>query len=290
MRAELDQRRSGRPAAAEIAAAIIRAVTANPEHPTALPGAAPAAVPAGLPPHRPLPAYYANEAEHRSFLKRIFDDTAVDYDRIESVLALGSGPWYRRQALLRAGLAPGMKVVDVGCGTGLLAREALAVVGAAGALTGVDPSPGMMREAKVPGAAFVEGRAEKIPLPDGASDFLSMGYALRHIDDVEVAFAEFRRVLRPGGRLVILEITRPAGAFGRFMLRLYMRAFVPLVARLLARRAETPRLFRYYWDTIDACIAPPQVLAALQRAGFVDVKRHVELGIFSEYTATAPLR
>jgi demethylmenaquinone methyltransferase / 2-methoxy-6-polyprenyl-1,4-benzoquinol methylase len=117
-----------------------------------------------------------------------------------------------------------------------------------------------------------------------------MGYALRHIDDVQVAFREFRRVLRPGGRVLVLEITRPTGVFGRLALRLYMRAFVPLVARLLARRSDTPRLFRYYWDTIEACIVPAEVMAALQRAGFTDVQRRVELGIFSEYTATVPSR
>ena len=61
---------------------------------------------------------------------------------------------------------------------------------------------------------------ESLPLPDASADFLSMGYALRHIDDVQVAFAEFRRVLRPGGRVVVLEITRPAGALGRMALRL----------------------------------------------------------------------
>jgi demethylmenaquinone methyltransferase / 2-methoxy-6-polyprenyl-1,4-benzoquinol methylase len=256
--------------------------------------AAPAPPSAELRPHRPLPAYYANEIEHRSFLRRIFDDTAVDYDRIEGVLAFGSGPWYRREALRRAGLGPGMQVVDVGCGTGLLAREAMGLIGERGTLVGVDPSPGMMAQARpladLPGARFVEGRAERVPLPDASADFLSMGYALRHIDDVNAAFAEFRRVLKPGGRLLMLEITPPASAFGRIMLRLYMRIYVPLVARLLARHAETPRLFRYYWDTIDACITPPEVLAALERAGFTAAKRHVEVGIFSEYTAIAPRR
>jgi len=247
-------------------------------------------VPATLPPHRPLPAYYSGEVERRRFLTRIFDDTAVDYERIESVLALGSGAWYRRQALLRAGLKPGMKVLDVGCGTGLLAREALAVIGPDGALTGIDPSPGMLAEGRsaLPAAAFIEGRAERLPVPDAQADFLSLGYALRHIDDVQVAFADFRRALRPGGRLLLLEITRPEGWLGRFLLKLYMRLFVPLVARMLARREGTPRLFRYYWDTIEACIKPPEVLAALERAGFTEVQRHVVLGIFSEYTATAP--
>jgi demethylmenaquinone methyltransferase/2-methoxy-6-polyprenyl-1,4-benzoquinol methylase len=260
--------------------------------PQAAPGLQP--LPQPQPPHTPLPDYYAqgNVDERRRFLTHIFDDTAVDYNRIESMMALGSGRWYRRQALLRAGLAAGMQVVDVGCGTGLVAREALGIVGAGGALVGLDPSPGMLAQAQLEGPArfeMIEGRAEAIARPDASADFLSLGYALRHIDDVGVAFAEFRRVLRPGGRLLVLEITRPESGFGRAVLKAYMRTVVPALARLVARSHETTRLWRYYWDTIDACIAPPLVLQALQHAGFTAVRRHVELGIFSEYTARAPL-
>ena len=69
-------------------------------------------------PHAPLPSYYRSDdpAARESFIRRTFDDTAVDYDRLEKILGLGTGSWYRRQALLRAGLAPGMQVVDVGMG------------------------------------------------------------------------------------------------------------------------------------------------------------------------------
>src|SRR6516164_6833705 len=99
-----------------------------------------------LRPHTPLPDYYCDEAEHQQFLRRIFDDTAPDYDRIERVLAMGSGPWYRRSALQRAGLRAGDEVLDVGIGTGLVAREAQRLIGPEGRLVGVDPSPGMMGE------------------------------------------------------------------------------------------------------------------------------------------------
>jgi len=245
--------------------------------------------PAPLPPHAPLTAYYRDEDDRHRFLRRIFDETAPDYDRIESVLALGSGRWYRRKALERAGLAPGDRVLDVGIGTGLVAREALRVMGGRGQLVGVDPSPGMMGQVALPGVELVAGRAEALPRPDASADFLSMGYALRHISDVAAAFAEFHRVLRPGGRLLVLEITRPASAMGMAFLRTYMRFGVPLVARAVARRADTAQLWRYYWDTIEACIAPPTIVAALEAAGFEQVRRHVELGIFSEYTAVRPL-
>lgn len=238
-------------------------------------------------PHAPLPAYYADEAEHTRYLRRIFDDTAADYDRIERVLALGSGPWYRRMALQRAGLAAGAQVLDVGIGTGLVAREALTLIGPTGQLTGVDPSPGMMGEVALEGVELLTGTAEALPRPDASADFLSMGYALRHISDVAAAFEEFHRVLRPGGRLLILEISKPESRWGTALLKGYMRTVVPVIARVVARKkTDTPELWRFYWDTIEACIAPEQVMQALRDAGFTQVKRHVELGMFSEYTAT----
>jgi len=250
-------------------------------HPTAPPLEA-------LAPHTPLPAYYGDEVEHEQFLRRIFDDTAPDYDRIEKVLALGSGPWYRRSALQRGGLAAGAQVLDVGIGTGLVAREALGLIGPTGLLVGVDPSPGMMGQVSLAGVELVRGRAEALPRPDASSDFVSMGYALRHIADVNAAFAEFFRVLRPGGRLLVLEITKPSSRMGTAVLKGYMRGVVPLIAKMVARGHDTAELWRYYWDTIEACIAPESVLAALREAGFENVKRHVELGIFSEYSATKP--
>lgn len=238
-----------------------------------------------LPPHAPLPLYYGDEDEHQAFLRRIFDDTAPDYDRIERVLAFGSGPWYRRSALKRAGLAAGAQVLDVGIGTGLVAREALTLIGPTGRLVGVDPSAGMMKQIDLPGVELVEGKAEALPRPDASSDFLSMGYALRHISDVAAAFREFHRVLRPGGRVLVLEISKPESRLGTQLLKGYMRAVVPLIARFIGKRSDTAELWRYYWDTIEACIPPAQVMDALRAAGFRDVQRHVELGVFSEYTA-----
>lgn len=241
-------------------------------------------------PHSPLNAYYASEEERSGYLKNIFDNTACDYDRIEQILAIGSGPWYRGQALVRAGLVPGMRVLDVGVGTGLVAREAARIVGDPALVTGIDPSNGMMDHAHVPeGVTLLAGRAEDIPLEDSSVDFLSMGYALRHVSDLSVAFNEFHRVLKPGGRICLLEISRPESRLGRLMLKAYMRGFVPAIARLVSGQRETIRLWRYYWDTIDACASPAQVLHTLRTSGFSDARRHVPLkalNIFSEYQAT----
>ena len=239
-------------------------------------------------PHAPLPAYYRSDdaAAREAFLRTTFDDTAVDYDRLERVLGLGTGSWYRRQALLRAGLQAGMQVLDVGMGTGLVAKEILKITGEPQRLVGVDPSPGMMEQARFDQPVECRiGRAEEIPVPAASVDFLAMGYALRHIADFAAAAAEFRRVLRPGGRLLLLEITRAEGRMANLLLKAYMRGVVPAVARVVSRSRTTPMLWRYYWDTIEACVAPGQVLQTLANAGLADVERHVELGIFSEYRA-----
>jgi demethylmenaquinone methyltransferase / 2-methoxy-6-polyprenyl-1,4-benzoquinol methylase len=240
-------------------------------------------------PHPPLPEYYKNESERQGWVKQLFDRTAGDYDRIESFMALGSGSWYRRRALSRAGLRPGMKVLDIGVGTGLTARQAHRLVGDSGQVIGVDPSPGMLARARLPQrVGLVIGSAEAIPAASASVDFLSMGYALRHIGDLAAAFKEFMRVLVPGGQVCLLEITPPPGRVARALLKTYMRTIVPFMARFLAADAESPRLMRYYWDTIEACAPPQSILQSMRDAGFVAAHRYVELGIFSEYRALKP--
>jgi demethylmenaquinone methyltransferase / 2-methoxy-6-polyprenyl-1,4-benzoquinol methylase len=241
------------------------------------------------PPHPPLDPYYASERERSAWVRGIFDRTAADYDRLERVLGLGTGSWYRRQALRRAGLRPGMTVIDVGTGTGLLARAAAAIVGDPAHVTGVDPSAGMIEHAKVPaGVRLLAGSAEAIPAPDHSADFLTLGYALRHVSDLGAAFTEFYRVLRPGGSLCLLEITLPEGKVPRGLLKVWLKGCVPKIAMLVASERETPLLMTYYWDTIAACVPPGAILAALTAAGFVEAERNTDLAIFSVYRACKP--
>lgn len=241
------------------------------------------------PPHPPLQSYYASEQERRHWVRGIFDRTAGDYDRVERWMAFGTGSWYRRRALRQAGLRPGMVVVDVGVGTGLVAREAAAIVGDPVNVIGVDPSPGMVAHARVPdGVRLLAGSAENLPLPDAHADFVSMGYALRHVDDLATAFAEFDRVLKPGGLVCVLEITQPQAGWARKALKTYMRCVIPWVAARVSRHRDMPELMRYHWDTIEACVPPDAVMQALRGAGFVEVVRDVELGIFSAYRAGKP--
>lgn len=237
-------------------------------------------------PHPPLTDYYADEDARHRWLRTVFNASAVDYDRIEGLMAFGTGPWYRRQALRRAGLAPGMQVLDVGTGTGLTAIQAVRLTGDGANVTGVDPSIGMLANARLPeGMRVIEGRAEALPAADSAFDFVSMGYALRHVADLRTVFDEFFRVLRPGGRACVLEITRPTGVRATRWLRVYLRYLVPLVARWVGRSRDTPEVMRYLWDSIEACVPPQQVIDQMRAAGFKTVTRHVVLGIFSEYVA-----
>ncbi len=98
----------------------------------------------GVAPHPPLKKYYGGERERRGFVTALFDRTAPHYDWINRVMSLGSGVRYRRDALRRAGLAPGQRLLDVAIGTGLVARAARDILGDGGHVTGVDLSMGML--------------------------------------------------------------------------------------------------------------------------------------------------
>jgi demethylmenaquinone methyltransferase/2-methoxy-6-polyprenyl-1,4-benzoquinol methylase len=243
------------------------------------------AAPPVIAPHAPLRRYYPDERDRKSFVREIFDNSAADYDRVERTMALGSGSWYRRQALRRAGLKPGMKVLDVAMGTGLVAREAMALAGNSQLVFGVEPSAGMLAQAvRQLSIRAVRGTGEQLPLAADTFDFLSMGYALRHLSDLRAAFGEFYRVLKPGGTVCIIEISRPAGKISAAALRWYMKNMVPMLSRLAGNSSQSPRLWQYYADTIEACIPPELVLDAMRDAGFVEVNRYVEWSVFSEYT------
>src|SRR5262245_57959998 len=150
------------------------------------------------PPHPVLEKYYPVASDRQSFVGELFDGAARHYNHIGRMLDWGSGPMYRRQALQRAGLRPGMRLLDVATGTGLVAGGAVEILRDPHGVVGVDPSAGMLREARAAlSVPLVRGRGEALPFRDGTFDMLSMGFALRHVPDLELAFAEYRRVLKP---------------------------------------------------------------------------------------------
>lgn len=242
-------------------------------------------------PHQIIETRYSNEEGKQRYLRQLFNQGAPHYDRIGWIGSLGTGHIYRKRALRRAGLTPGMSVLDVACGTGAVTRAILQVLNGSGSVVGVDPSAGMLAQARANVATeFREGVAEALPFPDDSFDFLTMGYALRHVGDLHKAFAEYRRVLRPGGRVLLLEITRPKGGFSLALTRFYFRDFLGWMMRLTGGDKTSREMMTYYWETIDVCVPPENILSALQESGFSEVNRHVDLGLFSEYRGLNPPR
>lgn len=239
-----------------------------------------------LPPHPPLQRYYQSEAQRRRQVDAWFDEAATDYDWINQAMSFGAGHRYRREALLRAGLAEGMSLLDAGSGTGVVAAQAQKIVGSRGLVVALDPSLGMLRRASGRGVRRrVRGLAESLPFPGGRFDMLTMGYALRHVADLRTTFHEYLRVIKPGGKLLLLEITPPASRLSHALLKLYLGRLVPLLARFGHGGRASRELMEYYWDTIESCVPPAAILEALAGAGFRQPERHVEMGIFSEYSA-----
>ena len=244
----------------------------------------------GRAPHPVLRDYYGRDEDRRSFVITLFDATAGRYDRLCGMMSLGSGLWYRRRCLQNRGLRPGMRLLDVATGTGQVARAAVRILDDPRAVVGVDPSAGMLREARRTLAApLVQGQVEELPFESARFDMLTIGYALRHATDLDVAFRECRRVLKPGGRILILEISRPPSRLQRQVVRLYLTRVLPSLMALTTRNRHLGRLARYYWDTIATCVPPEIITDSLRRSGFVDVHHHVLGGLLSEYTATRPI-
>jgi len=237
-------------------------------------------------PHPPLTDHYSSIDGKPAFVNQLFDAGAKHYDGVVDWGFLRSGAYYRRWVQQRHGLRPGHHLLDVACGTGLVAVESAKILGTAKNITCLDPSEGMLAVArKKLDARFVQGRAEALPFPDNSFDFLTMGYALRHVLSLEDTFREYRRVLKPGGKVLILEVTKPSGRIGEFFFRLYFGKVYPFLTQLFTRSRDARNMMKYYWETMDACVPPVAVLAALQKAGFNEPKRIGMLGLFSEYSA-----
>ncbi|MBM4337759.1 MAG: methyltransferase domain-containing protein [Deltaproteobacteria bacterium] len=187
----------------------------------------PAQDPKRIPPHSPLLQYYDTDTERRQYVDDLFNKTARHYNTIERIFGNG-GIWYRRFSLGRAGLGPGMRVLDVAVGTAAVAQGAARLVAPGGKVFGVDPNKGMLGEArKVFHGPLTRGVAEALPFKTGQFDFVTMGIALRHVPDLVAAFSEYLRVLKPGGKVWILEGHLPESKLGHALTRFAWKTVIP---------------------------------------------------------------
>jgi len=247
------------------------------------------AEPGRVPPHAPLLEYYPEDPARARFVRELFDRTAKHYNTVEALFGNG-GLLYRRLSLGRAGMRPGMRVLDVAVGTAAVARGAARVVGPSGRVFGVDPSRGMLAEArKVFHGPLARGVAEQLPFAGESFDFVTMGIALRHVSDLVATFREYLRVLRPGGRLWILEGHVPRSRVGQALTRFVWARVIPGMTLVATRSRDAKQLMDYYWETVEKCVPPERILAALRGAGFASPRFTVVLpGAFSEYGGTKP--
>ena len=244
-----------------------------------------------VPPHAPLTDYYGSDSDRarRRYVDDLFNKTARHYNTVERLFGNG-GVLYRRFSLWRAGLAPGMKVLDVAIGTAAVAQGAAKLVAPGGKVYGVDPNRMMLGEArKVFHGPLTRGFAEALPFASNHFDFVTMGIALRHVPDLVTAFSEYLRVLKPGGKVWILEGHLPKSKIGHSLTRFAWKTVIPGMTLLATRDRDAKVLMDYYWDTVEQCVSPEQILAAMRTAGFADARFKVGMpGVICEYTATKP--
>jgi demethylmenaquinone methyltransferase/2-methoxy-6-polyprenyl-1,4-benzoquinol methylase len=195
----------------------------------------------------------------------MFDRIAPVYDVMNRVMTAGLDRAWRRLAVEEV-VQPGFRVLDACCGTGDLA---IAAEREGGIVTGLDFSPAMLERArrKSGTVTWVEGDVLALPFPDGSFDAATVGFGVRNVADLEAGVAELARVLRPGGRLAILEITRPRGVLRPFF-SLWFDRIVPLLGKVLPGGSAYTYLPASVKRFPDA-----EALAELMRAhGFGDVR------------------
>ena len=219
----------------------------------------------------------------------MFDRIAARYDFLNRVLSFGTDIGWRRLALARAGIEPGQLVLDVGAGTGDLSFAA----SAKGArVLAVDLSAGMLgvlaRRATPAQRDRVQplvGNAQALPLPDRSVDRIVSGFTVRNVASLPRAFAEFRRVLRPGGRAVLLELSHPESAAFARLYSFYFDRVAPAIAALLGGDRDA---YRYLPRSLRRFPEPERLAEMLREAGFENVRfERLTLGIAAIHIAEA---
>jgi demethylmenaquinone methyltransferase / 2-methoxy-6-polyprenyl-1,4-benzoquinol methylase len=200
-------------------------------------------------------------------VQAMFDRIARVYDRMNSVMTAGMHHRWRRRAADLARVGPGSRALDVATGTGDLAIE-LSARGAQ--VVGLDFSERMLElaRAKAPSIEFVQGNALELAYPDASFDAVTVGFGARNFSDLERGLGELARVTRPGGRVVILEITTPQRPPLSWFFGLWFDRAVPALGRL----AGDPDAYSYLPSSVRRFPGPRELAAKLAAAGLEDVR------------------
>jgi demethylmenaquinone methyltransferase/2-methoxy-6-polyprenyl-1,4-benzoquinol methylase len=204
-------------------------------------------------------------------VRAMFDRIAPVYDAMNRVFTVGlDGRW--RKLAAAAVVRPGDRVLDAACGTGDLA---IAARDAGGKVTGLDFSERMLERARRKSSQidWVQGDALALPFEDGAFDAATIGFGIRNVDDLDAGLRELARVVRPGGRLAVLEITRPTGVLRPFF-RLWFDVLIPFAGKALPGGAA----YSYLPASVRRFPGPDDLAAAFRRAGFADVSYRLLAG------------
>jgi demethylmenaquinone methyltransferase / 2-methoxy-6-polyprenyl-1,4-benzoquinol methylase len=223
---------------------------------------------------------------HDRDIAMMFDRIAARYDVLNRVLSFGTDRSWRRRAIARAEIRPGMTVLDVGAGTGDLSFDA-AAHGAE--VIAIDLSSGMLAvlarrstDAQRARIRALVGSAESLPLPDASVDRIVTGFTVRNVGDLGRAFTEFRRVLRPGGRAVVLELSHPPGTLFARLYAFYFERVAPAIAVLLGGDREA---YRYLPVSLRLFPEPERLASMLRDAGFRVTFERLTLGIAAIHIA-----
>lgn len=198
-------------------------------------------------------------------VRGMFDRIAPVYDVMNRVMTAGFDRRWRRLAV-REVVWPGDRILDACCGTGDFAVEAER---RGGRVVGLDFSEGMLERARHKSGTieWVHGDALALPFEDGAFDVVTVGFGVRNLESLERGLIELGRVLRPGGRIAVLEITRPRGVLRPFF-RLWLDVLVPLAGRVL----PGGKAYTYLPASVRRFPGPEDLSALLEGAGFTDVR------------------
>jgi demethylmenaquinone methyltransferase/2-methoxy-6-polyprenyl-1,4-benzoquinol methylase len=203
--------------------------------------------------------------EKAKAVRGLFDTISPRYDLVNRVMTFRMDVGWRRRALAELRLGPGARVFDLACGTGDFCRE---LERAGHRPVGFDFSFGMLANART-SAPLVQADALRLPVGDASADAVTCGFALRNVTSLEGLFAELARVVRPGGRIALLETSRPDNQMLRAGHAVYFGKVVPLIGGLLSDRAAYAYLPR------SMAYLPPagEMLGMLRAAGFSDARR-----------------